>query len=150
MQIIVKIRICICLAVLLFITNKTLAQSNEHQAIAAAVDELRADMIGANVKALQELLSDSLVYGHSGGGQAQTKAQFIESLSSGSSVFKTITFTQQSITVKNNTAIVTHLLSADTDDKGKGSKSIKLWVMLTWIKENNGWKLLARQSVKMN
>lgn len=125
------------------------AQTKSHTEVAAVVEELRKDMVSVDEASLNKLLSDSLSYGHSSGGPAQTKAQFIESLTSGTSVFKKVELSGQSITIKGNTAVVRHVLAADTDDKGKGPRSIKLWILLVWTKEHGKWQLLARQAVKL-
>lgn len=129
--------------------SKLSAQTKSHTEVAAVVEQLRKDMVNVDEASLNKILSDSLSYGHSAGGPAQTKALFIESLTSGASVFKRVEFSGQSITIKGNTAVVRHVLSADTDDKGKGPRSIKLWILLVWTKEHGKWQLLARQAVKL-
>lgn len=129
-------------------SENTMAQSKSVEQVANAVEKLRKAMVDADGKTLDELASDSLSYGHSSG-VLQTKAQFIESITSGASDFVTITLTDQSIKVVGSTAIVRHILSADTNDKGKGPGTVKLGILLVWTKVKGEWKLLARQAVKV-
>jgi ketosteroid isomerase-like protein len=93
------------------------------------------------------LAANELSYGHSGG-TLQNKQEFIHGFTSGSSVFVSIEFTNQTISIVKNTAIVRHILTASTNDKGKGPGTVKLGVLLVWIKNDAGeWQLLARQAV---
>jgi hypothetical protein len=50
--------------------------------------------------------------------------------------------------VVDNTAIVRHILTAQTNDGGKPG-SVNLGVMLVFIKEHGSWKLLGRQAYKL-
>jgi Domain of unknown function (DUF4440) len=69
-------------------------------------------------------------------------------LVSGASDFVTIDLSEQTIKVTGSTAIVRHVLSATTNDGGKAG-TVKIAVLLVWIKEKKEWKLLARQAVKI-
>lgn len=122
-------------------------QSTKELKVQAAVEELRKAMVDADVLQLQKLTSKNLSYGHSGG-NVQTKSQFIEALKTGSSDFVTIELSSQTIQVTGNTAIVRHVLSGTTNDNGKPG-TVKLAVLLVWIKRYGAWKLLARQAVKV-
>jgi ketosteroid isomerase-like protein len=125
------------------------AQTNKSvKEVAAAVEQLRKAMVDADKLTLTKLASDSLSYGHSGG-LLQTKQEFVESITSGASVFVTIELTNQTIKVVGNTAIVRHILSASTNDAGKGPGTVKIGILLVWVKNKTGWQLLARQAVKV-
>ncbi|MCJ8209147.1 nuclear transport factor 2 family protein [Mucilaginibacter sp. RS28] len=129
-------------------TSPVKAQSKSVNQVAEAVEKLRKAMVDPDAKVLDELVSDSLSYGHSSG-VVQTKAQFIESLTSGSSDFVSIDLTDQTIRVVGSTAVVRHILSAATNDKGKGPGNVKIGILLVWVKTKGEWKLLARQAVKV-
>ena len=116
--------------------------------VAKAVECLRQVMISADSVALDKIAADSLSYGHSSG-KVQNKKEFIHSFTSGASVFTAIDFTGQTITISGNTAIVRHILSAATNDAGKGPGTVKLGVLLVWVKNGKEWQLLARQAVKV-
>jgi len=123
------------------------AQSKDSTAVASAVESLRKLMVDPNKAALEKITSDVLSYGHSSG-KVQTKAEFIEALTSGASDFVSIDLTEQTIKLSGNTAIVRHNLSASTNDGGKPG-TVKLHILTIWQKGNGQWKLLARQAVKL-
>lgn len=123
------------------------AQSKEVTAVANAVEKLRVAMIDANKSVLEEMVSDSLSYGHSTG-RLENKAEFVGNIVSGKSDFVTIQLLEQTISVVHNNAIVRHILDATTNDSGKPG-TVKLKILLVWTKEKGKWILLARQAVKV-
>lgn len=123
------------------------AQSKDEKQVTAAVETLTKAMIDGNKSALENIASDALSYGHSSG-KIQDKAAFAEAIASGQSDFVTIDLTEQTILVKNQTAIVRHKLSAQTNDGGKPG-NVNLGIMLVWAKEKGDWKLLGRQAYKL-
>ncbi|MEO0332130.1 MAG: nuclear transport factor 2 family protein [Bacteroidota bacterium] len=135
------------LIISLIFTQVLIAQSKDEQAVADAVETLRTAMVDANEAALKEIALDELTYGHSSG-LLEDKAQFVEALASGKSDFKNMDLTNQTITVVDNTALVRHELKADVVDSGNPA-SIHLGVLLVWQKQENEWKLLARQAYKL-
>ena len=134
------------LILVLMISTKIFAQKTEQQQVAAAVESMRNAMLSGDSTSLENIADDSLTYGHSGG-LVQHKPQFIHSFTSGASVFRTIDLSEQTIQVFGNTAIVRHLLTADTNDNNKPGH-IKLKIITVWHKEKGKWKLIARQAVK--
>ncbi|GAB3802022.1 nuclear transport factor 2 family protein [Spirosoma humi] len=129
------------------LTTRTLAQGKDQAAVAQAVQQLRQLMIDPDKAKLESLASDDLSYGHSTG-KIEDKKAFVEALTSGSSDFKTIDLTEETITVVDNTAMVRHKLMAETANDGKPGQA-KLAVLLVWVKQKGNWKLLARQAVKI-
>ena len=125
------------------------ANSTDINEVTDAVEQLRKAMISADGAILNHLAADELTYGHSGG-LMQNKPEFIHSFTSGESVFLDIELSNQTIRVVNDTAIVRHTLSANTNDKGKGPGTVKINILLVWIKNAEGeWKLLARQAIRV-
>jgi len=117
--------------------------------VAAAVEQLRKAMISADGAVLDLLAHDELTYGHSGG-QMQNKQEFIASFTSGDSVFVDIEITGQTVFIVGNTAIVRHILTASTNDKGKGPGSVKISILLVWVgNDKQAWQLVARQAVRV-
>ena len=112
-----------------------------------AAETLRALMVDPVKQQLENLLADSLSYGHSSG-HIDTKQQFIEKLTSGKSDFVSIDITNQTVQVYKNTGIVRHDLTGVTNDGGKAS-NVKLHVLTVWIKRGNRWLLVARQAIKI-
>ncbi len=123
------------------------AQTKEQKAVADAVEKLRKAMIDADKTTLENIAADSLSYGHSGG-KVENKTEFVENIASGKSDFVTIDLSEQTISVTGNNAIVRHILNAATNDGGKPG-TVKLKVLLVWVKEKGQWKLLARQAIKL-
>ena len=70
-------------------TSTMLAQSPENAAVEQAGETLRKLMINPDHPALERIFADRLSYGHSDG-RVQTKAEFIDALVNGKSVFKSI------------------------------------------------------------
>jgi hypothetical protein len=125
----------------------THAQSKQELAVANAVEKLRMAMIDANKTELENLVSDKLSYGHSGG-HIDDKKEFVEKLVSGKSDFVSIELTEQTNSISGKTAIVRHILTAKTNDSAKPGE-VHLRVLLIWQKQKGKWILLARQAVKM-
>lgn len=106
-------------------------------------------MISADGVILDQLTFDELTYGHSNG-HIQSKQEFISSFTGGESVFLNIELSGQTVYVINDTAIVRHILSAVSNDRGKGSANVKISILLIWMKNDaRNWQLVARQAVKV-
>ena len=133
---------------IIFFSSVSYAQTKDEKDVADAVAHLRNAMINADKNTLEGLVADKLSYGHSSGVIDDKKA-FVEKLVSGASDFVTIDLSEQTITVSNKTAIVRHVLKASTNDGGKPGE-VNLRVLLVWEKQKGGWKLLARQAVRVN
>ena len=131
----------------LFIPFLVNAQSKDEKEVAAAVEQLRAAMVTPDKPILEKLTTEKLSYGHSGG-HIDDKKEFVEKLVSGASDFVSINLTEQTISISEKVAIVRHILTAKTNDGGKPA-DVHLRVLLVWQKQKGGWKLLARQAVKI-
>ena len=138
---------CYLFALAVLISFSAMAQTKEQKAVGNAVEKLRKAMVDGDRAALETIAADSLSYGHSGG-KVENKAAFVENIASGKSDFVTIDLSEQSISIANNNAIVRHTLTATTNDGGKPG-TVKLKILLVWVKEKGQWKLLARQAVKL-
>ena len=122
-------------------------QGKDEKAVSAAVEALRKAMVDPDKATLEKLTLPQLSYGHSNG-MIQNQTVFIEALTSKQSDFVNINLSEQSITVVDRTAIVRHILSADTNDGGKPGH-VNLSILLIWQKQKGEWRLLARQAVKV-
>ena len=144
------LKVVMCLNIMLIInTQKTLAQSTKSiTEVTQVTEQLRKAMVDADTVTLEKLTSNELSYGHSSG-KVQNKNEFISDIATGVSDFVSIDITEQSIKLVGNTATVRHIFSAATNDKGKGPGTVKLGVLLVWIKNKGAWQLLARQAVKI-
>ncbi|MFA4869049.1 MAG: nuclear transport factor 2 family protein [Pedobacter sp.] len=124
------------------------AQTKEETKIEKLTEKLRISMISGNKTDLENLVWDNLTYGHSNG-KIEDKAAFVHALSTKKSDFKTIELSEIAVTVAGKTAIVRHILRADTNDGGIPGK-VNLGIVLVWEKRGDEWKLLARRSFKIN
>lgn len=126
----------------------SVAQLSKVQEVEQAVQALTRAMIDADGPMLRKLTNNALSYGHSSG-KIETQSEFVETLVTGMSVFEDIQLESQTVEVVDNTAVVWHMLSAKTNDKGKGPGTVKLGILLVWVKQEMQWTLLARQAVKV-
>lgn len=134
-----------CLGALAFQPTQPRAQAADEPAVAAAVESLRQAMMAADETKLKALTADQLSYGHSSG-RVETKPEFIAPIVTKKTVFKTLTLSDQKITLAGDEAVVRHVLTSDVEADGK-TTPVKLGVLQVWQKNNGQWKLLARQAV---
>ena len=120
-------------------------QSKEINAVSAAVEAFRKATIAADKSTLDKLTANELSYGHSSG-RLETKAQFIESLTSGKSGFSAIELSDQTITIVDQTAFVRHVFNGASR---RESTNLKLSILTVWLQQQGQWKLVARQAAKL-
>lgn len=114
--------------------------------ITQALEEFRTAMINADQLALEKLTADELSYGHTRG-VVEGKPEFIHAIVSGKDVFHTLEFSDQTISLVENVAVVRHRFLADVSIGGTRVQS-DVRALLVWILEGGEWKLLARQAFK--
>jgi hypothetical protein len=120
-------------------------QSKEINAVSAAVEAFRKATIAADKSTLDKLTANELSYGHSSG-RLETKAQFIESLTSGKSGFSAIELSDQTITIVDQTAFVRHVFNGASR---RESANLTLSILTVWLQQQGQWKLVARQAAKL-
>ncbi len=116
--------------------------------VATAVELFRKTMVDPDQETFDRLISEHLSYGHSTG-LIEDKATCIASMVSGKFNFESLDLTDQTIEVVDNTALVRHTFFAHTHDAGKDPTTVKLKVLMVWLKQQGQWKLLARQAVRI-
>lgn len=137
------------LALSFFIVTMLIAQkNNDQQCVAEASEKLRLAMISGDKAILKSLILPELTYGHSGGHIDDAK-EFVDKLVSKKSNFLSIENSNQNIQIVDKTAIVRNHLHAKTHDLGKEQGEVSLDILYVWQKTKSGWKLLARQAVKV-
>jgi len=137
----------IVLLALLISGTASLAQSSEQRNLEKKVEELRLLLISPDQRALADITSVNLSYGHSNG-RIEEQQEFVAYMLSGVSKFVTIELQKQTIDIIDNIGIVRHTIVADTNNEGEHVR-INIGVILIWQKESNEWKLLARQAFKL-
>lgn len=123
------------------------AQSKDEKAVAAAVETLNKGILDPDKPLLENIASDALSYGHSGG-TIQNKTEFVEDLLHGAFDFLSFDISKQSISVSGKNAIVRHDFIGKATNSGKPT-DVGLGILLVWRKEKGEWKLLARQAFKL-
>ncbi|HSC52012.1 MAG TPA: nuclear transport factor 2 family protein [Phnomibacter sp.] len=142
-----KIGVVSFVLAMLLLAQVAIAQTKQEQQVASAVEHFRLAMVSGNRADLEQIASDKLQYGHSGG-KVETKQEFVETLASGRSDFVTCDFSEIKITMSKEVAIVTFKLDAKTNDNNKPGE-VHMRLMTTWQKQKGQWVLLARQAVKV-
>jgi hypothetical protein len=135
------------LVALLFSGAVSLAQTADETALKKAVEELRLLLISPDRQPLEKITSAQLSYGHSNG-RIEDQQEFVAFMLSGVSKFVTIELQDQTVEITGNIGIVRHTLVAETNNLGE-IVPIKIGVLMIWQKEQNVWKLLARQAFKL-
>jgi hypothetical protein len=135
------------LFLVLILSNNIIAQSKEAVAVEKAVEALRNQMLNPTEAGLKAISHPSLSYGHSNG-KIENQKEFLEAFLSGASDFTSLDFSDIKIEIIGKTAIVRHILQADSNDKGKQPAKVNIKVMLVFVKDKNTWLLAGRQAVK--
>jgi ketosteroid isomerase-like protein len=124
------------------------AQSADEKAVAAAVEKFRKAMIAADKTTLESLVAEELSYGHSSG-LVENKAEFVDQFVTGKTVFlDNLTFSDQTIKMAGDVAMVRHRLTGDTNNNNIPGK-VDIIILMVWKKIKGEWKLLARQAAKI-
>lgn len=131
----------------LFLSATTMAQSKEERAVAQVVSEFGKAMLDGDSLSLVNLTDEKLVYGHSSG-KMESQQEFVSSLASGTSDFKSLNISNQTVIIRGATAAVRHHLKGNVVDNGKEA-AVNLSVLMVWYKAKKSWKLLSRQAVKI-
>jgi ketosteroid isomerase-like protein len=126
------------------------AQYKPIQQVSDKVMFLHSKIFGTkDSMALESLLAYEVNYGHSSG-KVENKKEMIESALRNRSIYTEIKTEINQVIVNGNTAVVRCLLTGvETKEDGK-IIPLKLSTLLTWTKVNKKWKLMGRQSVKVD
>ena len=123
------------------------AQSADEAAVEQAMENLRKAMFARDSKGFEALVSENVSYGHSAG-RIENKQEFIKAALANKSVMKSLTFTDQTINVTGNHAIVRNTYNGVSELDGK-TNTTKIGVLLVWAKESGAWRLYARQAFRL-
>ena len=110
------------------------------------MNSLSQAIISADQKALDNLTTNDLIYGHSDD-RLQNKTEFIDSLVNKKSVMTKIDLSNQKITIVGDLAFVSNHMSADVAPGGKPGH-VELNIFYVWKKSGDSWKLIARKAFK--
>ncbi|MCU7547863.1 nuclear transport factor 2 family protein [Chitinophagaceae bacterium LB-8] len=97
---------------------------------------------------LNDLVSDRVTYGHSGG-NLEKKQEMVHNAAVSKTTYKNSEFERLSIDVDKKTAIVRHNFRAISVDEKGVETPLNLGILQVWKKENGKWRIWARQAVKI-
>ncbi len=136
-------KVLIAFVLLLACAGASQAQTPDEKAVAQAVESLRKAILSAKRADLENLILPSLTYAHSTG-RTESAKQFVDNLVDKGTVFKELAFSQMTISVDGDVAVVRHMLDSDHVAQGKPVKG-HFMVLLVYKKVGKYWKLFARQ-----
>jgi ketosteroid isomerase-like protein len=123
------------------------AQSADEAAVRKAVEELRTALIKQDKAKLEALTAAQLSYSHSDA-RLQNKAEFIDGVMTRKDTLKSLEWPDMTVQVVGDNAVVRHLWVSESELDGKITNT-KIGVLQVWLKQDGGWKLLARASWKL-
>jgi ketosteroid isomerase-like protein len=112
--------------------------------VLAAMDGMKQAMINRDGAALEKLLADNLTYTHSAG-QEQNKAEVIQSVVSGKASVQKLEFTDNSVRVLGNVALV----KGKVDLWHSPENVVHMNILHVWMHGAHGWQLVARQATRL-
>jgi len=116
----------------------------EVKEVTAAMEALKQAMLKKDGPALEKLLSDDLVYIHSGG-QHETKAQFVTAIASGKSIVERLDYFNPQVRVFAKTALV----NGNVDLYHSNTNIVHMNILHVWVKGPDGWKMVSRQATRL-
>jgi ketosteroid isomerase-like protein len=128
--------------------SDTAAAADDAAAVAEAVEAYRKAILAQDKAQLEKLAAEQLSYGHSSA-VVQTKAEFVNGVMTRKATLKLLEFPDVKVVgIAGNAAIVRHTWHSESELNGK-PQSIRLGVLMVWQKQDDDWKLLARQGYKL-
>src|SRR4051812_18694950 len=123
------------------------SESKGEKEVLAAMDSWKQATMKKDKAALEKLLHEDLSYTHSSG-KNETKADVIKSVTTGPSTVEAITFTNNTVRVYGNTALVKGKVDITNKTDGKATTA-NLDILHVWVKGSQGWQLVGRQAVRL-
>lgn len=106
-------------------------------------DRRYAAMVGPDLDALDELLSDDVVYTHSNA-SVDSKASYLDILRTGTLVYHSLDHTTEAVVTRPGVAIVSGTMSGSIRMNG-AEKTLSSRVVAVWVAEDGRWRLAAFQ-----
>lgn len=123
------------------------AQSNDEAAVTQAVESMRQALFARDAKQFDALVSENVSYGHSAG-RIENKKEFITAALKNKSVMTSLTFTDQTVKVANDKAIVRNTYNGVSDLDGK-TNATKIGGLMVWTKIGDTWQFYGRQAYRL-
>lgn len=110
-------------------------------------DKRYAAMTSNDLKALEAMFHDDLIYTHSSA-VVDTKASYLEALRSGKTRYKSAKRFEEKVRMLGDAALVTGRAEMEAEINGT-PKSLRLRYLNVWTKTAAGWKFIGWQSCSL-
>ncbi|MGQ0547517.1 MAG: nuclear transport factor 2 family protein [Betaproteobacteria bacterium] len=110
-------------------------------------DERYGAMLAKDLKTLERLLDEELVYIHSSG-VADGKESYLRGLREGLWDYQQIGRTEQSVKLAGDAALVFNRLAISIRVRG-AQKELDTRALAVWVRRAGGWRLIALQSAAL-
>jgi len=114
------------------------------KAVLAAEQAFVDAMIKRDKAGLEKLLADDLIYVHSSS-KAESKAEVIQVVTSGSTLYESIEFRDTAVRQYGDVVITTHKAAIKTKQTGIAN----LFVTHVWAKQKGNWQFASRQASRL-
>jgi ketosteroid isomerase-like protein len=111
--------------------------------VEALEDRRYAAMVDADLGALDELLSDDVLYAHSNA-SVDSKASYLELLRTEALVYHTLEHTTEAVITRPGVTIVSGTMSGSIHMHG-AAKTLNSRVAAVWVRDDDRWRLAAFQ-----
>jgi len=129
------------------VLSAAVADSKAEKEVLAAMDAWKQATMKKDRAALEKLLHDDLTYSHSSA-MNQTKAEVVQSVTTGKATVEAINFSDTTVRVYGKTALVKGKVDITNNTDGK-STTAHLNILHVWIKGPQGWQMVARQATRL-
>lgn len=131
-----------------FISTALFAQSSKEEKVWQQVEALsKAVFETKDSMAMQDLVSNGLTYGHSGG-NLEDKPTMVHKAAISKTIYKNSSLERVFLQMDRKTAVTRHNFRAISVENEKETP-LDLSILQVWKKEGNNWRLWARQAVKI-
>lgn len=114
---------------------------------AQRLEDWRQACLKKDVGALDDILHEHLLFGHSDG-RLESKEDFISSITQSKVVYEQITVGNQTLVNNKDTALLRGEMSVTVTRAGS-KNSYKLNVLHVWIYEKRRWRMVGRQATRL-
>jgi ketosteroid isomerase-like protein len=124
-----------------------LAQSKPADEVRQAEQKWIAAITSQDLKTLEAILSNDLIYTHSSG-TVEDKSQYITAIGGGSLRYDAVSFDAPVIRIYGMTAVVATKAKMSGSNKGQPF-DVQLRLLHVWVKEAGKWALVAHQTTRL-
>ena len=137
----------ICMFLFAAVLSAASLDPKAEKEVMAAMDAWKQATMKKDAAALDKLLHPDLTYSHSSAAN-QTKDEVIKSVTTGKASVESITFSDTTVRVYGNTALVRGKVDLVNNTDGKSTPA-HLNILHVWIKGPQGWQMVARQATRL-